>query len=249
MKLLLSILFYGSFVSIYSQKDHLFDLHCDSVFFKDGSVQMVQVKELKKNKLLYVLCCENCAVPRKLKLSNVDTIIYGQITADKPVHEIEEVKNAPETHKKREKKKMVQRKKNIVQLQLHPLSRWNFDTPSGYLEIDYERFFGRTKSWTFRIGVHPYFYNFRFDNSFFVIPLSFQKIFNASQKNQFEFGFGVTGRIEPYEGNIYYDGYPIMIHLMYRNEINENWLFRAGLTGYVTWGSSISPSIGMGYNF
>jgi hypothetical protein len=239
MKLLLSILFFGFLVSICSQKEHPIDLHCDSVFFNDGSVQIMQVKEIKKNKLIYVLCCENCAVPRKLKLSDVDTIIYNQTITEKTFQETEGLIKATETHKK----------KNIVQLQLHPLSRWNFGTPAGYLEIDYERFFGKTKSWTFRVGIHPYFYNFRFDNSMFVVPLSFQKIINASKKNQFEFGFGVAGRIEPYEGKVYYDGYPIMIHLMYRNEINENWLFRAGATGYLTWGSTISPSIGMGYKF
>ncbi len=140
-------------------------------------------------------------------------------------------------------------KKNIVQMQIHPLSRWDFGTASGYLEIDYERYFGKKNHWTFRFGVHPYFYNFRFDNSFYLIPLSFQRIFNSSGKNQFELGFGAAGRIEPYEGKVYFDGYPIILHLMYRKHINQKWIFRTGITGYLTWGSTVSPSIGLGYKF
>jgi hypothetical protein len=101
MKLLLSILFFGFLVSICSQKEHPIDLHCDSVFFNDGSVQIMQVKEIKKNKLIYVLCCENCAVPRKLKLSDVDTIIYNQTITEKTIQETEGLIKATETHKKK----------------------------------------------------------------------------------------------------------------------------------------------------
>ena len=43
----------------------------------DGSVNVVQIQEVKNRKLIYTLCCEDCAVPREFKLKNVDTLIYN----------------------------------------------------------------------------------------------------------------------------------------------------------------------------
>ena len=47
------------------------------------------------------MCCENCAVPRKLKLSDVDTIIYNQTITEKTIQETEGLIKATETHKKK----------------------------------------------------------------------------------------------------------------------------------------------------
>ena len=50
---------------------------CDSVVMTDGSVEMVQIQEVKRNKIVYIKCCEICTVPREFKRKNIDTLIYN----------------------------------------------------------------------------------------------------------------------------------------------------------------------------
>ena len=38
----------------------------------------MQVREVKRNKIVYYLCCENCGVPREIAMSEVDTIVFNQ---------------------------------------------------------------------------------------------------------------------------------------------------------------------------
>jgi len=132
-------------------------------------------------------------------------------------------------------------KKNIVQLQIHPIGRSH---NGGIIELDYERYLGETNSWSIRLGIKA-----PCTESLILIPISIQKIFWAQKKNQFEIGVGTGERFELYNGNMYHFRFFPMINLMYRNNISERLHFRLGLTGYITWGSSISPNIGLGYKF
>jgi len=47
---------------------------CDTILFLDGTTKTVQVQEVKKSKVIYILCCEECAVPREFKLKEIDSI-------------------------------------------------------------------------------------------------------------------------------------------------------------------------------
>lgn len=78
MKILLVLLISFFIVNLNSQLHSQTYSICDSVVMNDGTVEMVKVKELKRNKLIYFLCCENCAVPREKKRNEIDTIIYYQ---------------------------------------------------------------------------------------------------------------------------------------------------------------------------
>lgn len=58
---------------------------CDTVVFLDGSTKTVQVQEVKKSKIIYILCCNECAVPREFKLKEIDTIIYSNPPENKKI--------------------------------------------------------------------------------------------------------------------------------------------------------------------
>lgn len=132
-------------------------------------------------------------------------------------------------------------KKNIVQLQIHPIGRSH---NGGILEIDYERYLGKRNSWSIRLGIKT-----PFTTSLILVPISVQKIFWAQKKSQFELGIGTGERFELYNGNMYHFRFFPMLNLMYRNNLSERLHLRLGLTGYITWGSSISPNFGLGYKF
>ena len=53
-------------------------LLCDSIILIDGSVKLLQIKEIKRKKIVYILCCDKCAVPREMKRSDVETIFHNQ---------------------------------------------------------------------------------------------------------------------------------------------------------------------------
>lgn len=135
--------------------------------------------------------------------------------------------------------------RNIIQLQIHPLGQ---SENGGVLEIAYEKYFGYKNSWSFRIGIKPFIY-VKSKGFLFLMPISFQKIFRSEKKSQFEFGMGTGERFEFYSGGNSHFRYLPIINLMYRNNLTENLHLRAGLTGYITWGSSISPNFGLGYKF
>tara|TARA_B110000285_G_C14775671_1_gene446110 strand:- start:176 stop:664 length:489 start_codon:yes stop_codon:yes gene_type:complete len=136
-------------------------------------------------------------------------------------------------------------KKNIVNLQIHPLGR---SENGGIVEIDYERYLGGKNSWSVRIGIKPYLY-LKSNGFLFLTPISIQKIFWSEKKNQFELGIGTGERFEFFNGNVYHFRYFPIVNLMYRNNLTERLHLRAGITGYITWGSSISPNFGLGYKF
>ena len=99
MKFLITLVTALCFQIIYAQPDTNSVL-CDSVVMIDGSVQIVQIKEVKKTKVIYIICCEACAVPREFKRKNIDTLIYNHeniATTETPVEEpqVVEVKTDP----------------------------------------------------------------------------------------------------------------------------------------------------------
>lgn len=75
MKLLFTTLaiFLGFHVSAQTNTNEIF---CDSVVMKDGTTEFVNIQRLKRNKIVYSLCCDRCAVPREFKMKDVDTIIH-----------------------------------------------------------------------------------------------------------------------------------------------------------------------------
>ncbi|MDC1245271.1 hypothetical protein N8Z79_07440 [Crocinitomicaceae bacterium] len=76
MKFFITVVAVFIFQRIHAQSDTNHVL-CDKVVMNDGSVEIVQIQEVKRNKVIYVLCCEDCAVPREFKRKNIDTLIYN----------------------------------------------------------------------------------------------------------------------------------------------------------------------------
>ena len=76
MKFFITVVAVFIFQRIHAQSDTNHVL-CDKVVMNDGSVEIVQIQEVKRNKVIYVLCCEECAVPREFKRKNIDTLIYN----------------------------------------------------------------------------------------------------------------------------------------------------------------------------
>jgi len=77
MKFLTTLLTSMFAFCINAQTDSNTGLNCDSVKLLSGDVNLLQVQEIKRTKIVYFLCCEDCAVPRTMKLNLVDTIIYS----------------------------------------------------------------------------------------------------------------------------------------------------------------------------
>jgi hypothetical protein len=74
--ILLSIILLS--IQVYAQTEEKRGLQCDSIIFMDGTAKLVQVKEVNLRKVIYILCCHDCAVPREFKKNEIDTIIYFQ---------------------------------------------------------------------------------------------------------------------------------------------------------------------------
>lgn len=99
MKFLITFVTALCFNSIHAQSDGN-SILCDSVVMIDGLVEIVQIQEVKRNKVIYLLCCEACAVPREFKRKNIHTIIYNpkdripnEVVIEEP--QIVEVKTDP----------------------------------------------------------------------------------------------------------------------------------------------------------
>ena len=63
------------------------DLNCDTIFLKSGKRILAQIVEVKRKKVIYVLCCEGCAVPREVKFDKIDTIFYAPEPKTEAEHE------------------------------------------------------------------------------------------------------------------------------------------------------------------
>ena len=53
-------------------------LKCDSIILLDGTTKLVKVQKVNRKKIIYILCCDDCAVPREIKKNEIDTIIFIQ---------------------------------------------------------------------------------------------------------------------------------------------------------------------------
>ena len=78
MKTYLLFLFSLFTLEILAQVNEDNFLGCDSIVLIDGTTKLAQVQEVKRNKIIYILCCADCAVPRAFKKNEIDTIIFFQ---------------------------------------------------------------------------------------------------------------------------------------------------------------------------
>ncbi len=51
---------------------------CDSIKLKDGQFIQGEIINKSNRKITYVMCCEDCSVPRKIKRKNIETIFYAE---------------------------------------------------------------------------------------------------------------------------------------------------------------------------
>jgi hypothetical protein len=58
-------------------------LVCDSIILSSGETMTCLIQEMNKKKIIYFFCCDVCAVPREIKTSLIDTIIYSDATKNR----------------------------------------------------------------------------------------------------------------------------------------------------------------------
>ena len=75
MKILLVLLLFSQNVIAQTIKNK--EMFCDSIIMTDGSIKMLQIKEIKRKKIIYVLCCNQCTVPKEMNRSIIDTIHFA----------------------------------------------------------------------------------------------------------------------------------------------------------------------------
>ena len=116
--------------SILAQPDINDDVFCDSIIMLDGSIKMAQIQEIKRNKIIYFLCCNECKVPRQINKKEIDTIISyrketvpAEIESKEPktLVNIDSTKYL-ELEKKGEVLKIIQGKKVFVKVGSHKYS-------------------------------------------------------------------------------------------------------------------------------
>lgn len=64
------------------------ELQCDSIVFKNGDVVIGRISQVKRKRIIYIMCCEECAVPRELDRSLVDTIIYNPVIKSEEINDV-----------------------------------------------------------------------------------------------------------------------------------------------------------------
>ena len=123
-----------------------------------------------------------------------------------------------------------------------------------FVSINYELSLLKRRNMLLRTGFIPGFSG----NKVFHFPLTLAWLSTPVRKHHLELGVGLNFRLENI-GNIPdYDPptknwkfYPLelMIPMMYRYQKSSGFMLRAGLNAFITWGSSLSPSLSMGYKF
>lgn len=86
-------------------------------------------------------------------------------------------------------------------------------------------------------------------------PVVFGFFTRPEAKNHFETGIGtvffMTERLSPYDELSNYDFGPsgILVPLIYRRDFPKGWFMRLGLSPFISFDSSIIPSLSFGYQF
>ncbi len=123
-----------------------------------------------------------------------------------------------------------------------------------FVSINYELSLLKRRNMLLRTGFIPDFSG----DKVFHFPLTLAWLSTPVRKHHLELGVGLSFRLE-HVGNIpdydppkkNWNFYPmeLMIPMMYRYQKSSGFMLRAGLNAFITWGSSLSPSLSMGYKF
>ena len=121
-------------IQVSAQSEGKVSLQCDSIIFSDGTAKLVQVKEVNRRKVIYTLCCYDCAVPREFKKNEIDTIIYFQDKwIDQQTQYLDHVKKNKQATILQVDSKSGKMNKNALVVNASPLLVYN------YININYER--------------------------------------------------------------------------------------------------------------
>ena len=90
---------------IIDSKTNKEDTLCDSIVMTDGSVKEVKIKKVKRKKVIYTLCCNQCTEERKLSRKDVVKIINssGKTLFNKSKRNIDKI---PKEDRSKERRKM-----------------------------------------------------------------------------------------------------------------------------------------------
>jgi hypothetical protein len=130
--------------------------------------------------------------------------------------------------------------KNGTYLEVYVLRH---DFSNGFISANYERFWGKKKNNTVRVGLYPDF------ESTLSIPVSYHRFTNPHGAHHFEYGVGLVYRMEWFEGNFYQDIPAILFPFMYRYQRDRGFYFRAGVNLWVSFPVLPAPSLSVGYRF
>lgn len=121
MKILFTVLALLAIQIVDAQSTSNSEALCDSVLLSNGTVKLLNIQETKKNKITYFLCCDDCAVPRELMMSDIDTIIYrkDEISKETTTENMSRMGNTPQLvftsiRNKDKSKKMKNESKTII---------------------------------------------------------------------------------------------------------------------------------------
>jgi hypothetical protein len=117
------------------------------------------------------------------------------------------------------------------------------DFSTGFVSINYEKFFGSKFRNSFRIGVMPDF------KSMISFPVTVSYITKPYDNHHLEIGAGFILNVDFFEGQPYFDVASGIFPVMYRYTNGTRFYFRAGLNIFYSWPVMPTPSLSMGYRF
>ena len=114
---------------------------------------------------------------------------------------------------------------------------------TGFVSVNFERFFGNKYRNSIRVGVLP---DFRSTISF---PITWSYITRPYDRHHFEIGIGLISQFDFFEGLIYHDIVSAIIPVMYRYTNAGRFYFRGGLNIFYSWPILPTASVSLGYRF
>ncbi len=117
------------------------------------------------------------------------------------------------------------------------------DFSTGFVSVNFEKFFGDKYRHSIRVGVLPDF------KTSLCFPITYTYITKPYGKHHLEIGFGLVSRFDLFEGGLYHDFASGMFPVMYRYTNNSRFYFRGGLNFFYSWPVLPSPSVSMGFRF
>jgi hypothetical protein len=83
--------------SIANQQEPLSNLECDTIILLNGNTIICKIQEVQEKKVIYHLCCPECAVPRVIKTKEIAMVIKAKPIADPGlISEIKPEENIPD---------------------------------------------------------------------------------------------------------------------------------------------------------